>query len=84
MKFVQTEGCVAYGWSIDGKSLQDFSKEERDEIFDYLIIKLKERMDDNNICLTDLVKVFHYDDYDYEPISCDQCGDSVATTTWEI
>lgn len=84
MKFVKTEGCVAYGWSIDGKSLEDFSKEEQDKIFNYLIAKLEEKWKIRDICLTDLVEVFHYDDYDYDPIACDQCGDNVSTTTWEI
>jgi hypothetical protein len=84
MKFVKTEGCTAYGWSIEGKNLADLSKEEQDKIFDYLVVKLKERMEDHNICLTDLVQIFHYDDYECDLNVCDQCGDSVTTTTWEI
>lgn len=84
MKFIKTEGCTAYGWRIDGKRLQDFSEEESEKILDYLIVKLKERIKDRNMCLTDLVQIFHYDDYDYDPIACDQCGDSISTTTWEI
>lgn len=84
MKIIKTEGCTAYGWSFDGKSSVDLSPEEEQEIFTYLCLKFQERMKEGSLSLTDFVEVFHYDDCENDGIICDQCGDTVTTTTWEI
>ena len=84
MKIIKTEGCTAYGWSFDDKRLAEISPEETEQIFTYLCSKFKERMLDGCLHITDLVEVFHYDDCENDGITCDQCGDSVTTTTWEI
>jgi hypothetical protein len=84
MKIIKTEGCTAYGWSFDGKSSVDLSPEEERQIFIYLCLKFQEKMKDGCLSLTDFVEVFRYDDYENDGIVCDQCGDSVTTTTWEI
>jgi hypothetical protein len=84
MKFIKTEGCTAYGWSVDGKDLQDLPQEEQNQIFDYLVLKFKEKISENNLLLTDLVEVFHYDDFEFDSERCDQCGDSITTTIWDI
>lgn len=84
MKIIKTEGCTAYGWSFDGKRSVDLSPEEEQEIFTYLCSKFQEKMKEGCLSLTDFVEVFHYDHYENGGIICDQCGDSVTTTTWEI
>jgi len=83
-KFVKTEGCTAYDFTVDGESVADISREKEYAIFDYLIERLRERFDNRNIQLLDVVEMFEYNDYKYEKEACDQCGDSVSWTTWEI
>lgn len=84
MKIVKTEGCTAYGWTFDGKCLSEISPEEQEQIFIHLCLKFKENMKDGCRSLTDLVEVFQYDEYESDESPCDQCGDYVSTTTWEI
>jgi len=84
MKFVKTEGCTAYSWTVDGQNLNEVSPEMREQIFTYLCLKLKEAISENNKSLTDLIEIFDYVDFDYDPSACEQCGDSISTTTWEI
>lgn len=84
MKFVKTEGCTDYGWTVDGKDLNEVSPEMKEQIFIYLCLRLREAISENNKSLTDLIEIFDYVDFDYDPAACGQCGDSVSTTTWEI
>lgn len=84
MKIVKTEGCTAYDWTFDGKSLSEISPEEQEQIFIHLCLKFKENMKDGCCSLTDLIEVFQYDEYESDESPCDQCGDYVSTTTWEI
>ena len=58
--------------------------EEQEQIFIYLCLKFKEGMKDGQYFLTDLVEVFQYDEYESDEYPCEQCGDYVSTTTWEI
>jgi uncharacterized protein with PIN domain len=83
-KFVKTEGCVAYDFTVDGESVADIPREKEYAIFDYLIERIREQFDNREIQLLDVVEMFDYDDYKYEKERCDQCGDSVSWTTWEI
>lgn len=84
MKIVKTEGCTASDWTFDGKSLSEISPDEQEQIFIYLCLKFKEQMKDGCLAITNLVEIFHYDDYGHDEYPCDQCGDCVSTTTWEI
>jgi hypothetical protein len=83
-KFIKTEGCTAYGFTVDGESVADIPREKEYAIFDYLIERIRERFDNREIQLLDVVEMFEYNDYKYEKNPCDQCGDSVSWTTWEI
>ncbi len=83
-KFVKTEGCTAYDFTVDGESVVDIPREKEYAIFDYLVERLRRRFDNREIQLLDMVEMFEYNDYKYEKESCDQCGDSVSWTTWEI
>ncbi len=83
-KFIKTEGCTAYGFTVDGESVADIPREKEYAIFDYLIERIRERFDNREIQLLDVVEMFDYEDYKYEKKPCDQCGDSVSWTTWEI
>lgn len=83
-KFVQTTGCTAFNFTVNDECIVDIPEEKQEEIIDYLLIKLKERFKENNIHLENIVEMFEYDNYEHDPESCDQCGDTVSITTWNI
>jgi len=60
------------------------TEEEYNEMLDYLFVKIKENINEQTIRFRDLVSLFQYDEYVCDPESCDQCGDTVSTTTWNI
>lgn len=84
MKIIKTDGCTAYGWTFDGKDLQEISAEEQEKIFDFLCLKFKEQMKDGCRSITDFVEVFFYDEFESDEYPCGQCGDYVSTTTWQF
>lgn len=84
MKIIQTTGCTAYDLTFDGVSEVDLTPERREEIINYLLHRAKEELAANSIQLERLVEIFQYDEFDSDEHACDQCGDTVHTTTWEI
>jgi hypothetical protein len=83
-KFIETTGCTAFNFTVNDKSFSEMSKLEYDEMLNYLLEKIKEGIGEQTILLEDVVRLFQYDDYEYDPHVCDQCGDTVSTTTWNI
>ena len=83
-KIVETTGCTAFDFSINDKSISDYTEEELDEILDYLFIKIKNSLKENTILFNDVVKLFQADDWEYDSEPCSQCGDTVSTETWNI
>jgi hypothetical protein len=83
-KFVKTDGCTAYDFTVDDVSVANIPREKEYAIFDYLIERIREKFDNREIQLLDIVEIFACDDYEYEKDPCDQCGDTVSWTTWEI
>ncbi len=83
-KIVETTGCTAFDFSINEKSLSDYTKEELNEILDYLFVKVKEGINENTILFQDVIKLFQPDEWEHDSEPCDQCGDTVSTETWNI
>lgn len=83
-KIVETTGCTAFDFSINEKSISEYNEKELDEILDYLFIKVKEGIKENTILFENLVHLFQYDDYEHDPNQCEQCFDTIQTTTWKI
>ena len=83
-KFIETIGCTAFDFTVNSKSLSELSLEEKSEIVDYLLLKIKEGIGDQTILLESVIHLFQYDDYEYDNHVCETCGDTVATTTWNI
>ena len=83
-KIVETTGCTAFDFTVNGKSISDYNNNELDHILDYLLLKVKESVKDNTILFENVVHLFQYDDYEYDDYVCGQCGDTVSTTTWNI
>jgi hypothetical protein len=83
-KFIETTGCTAFDFTVNNRSFSELSKEEYNEMLDYLFVKVREGLSEQTILLENVVHLFQYDDYEYDPHVCGQCGDTVSTTTWNI
>jgi hypothetical protein len=83
-KFIETTGCTAFDFTVNDKSISEYSKKELEEILDYLFLKVKEGLNENTILFNDVVKLFQPDDWSHDPEPCGQCGDTVSTETWNI
>jgi hypothetical protein len=83
-KIVETTGCTAFDFSINEKSISEYNKDELNEMLDYLFHKIKEGINDNTILFENVVHLFQYDDYEYDDQVCEQCGDTISTTIWNI
>lgn len=82
--FIETTGCTTFDFTIDGKSISEYTNKDLDQILDYLFVKIKEGINDNTILFNDVVKLFQADDWSHDPEPCSQCGDTVSTETWNI
>jgi hypothetical protein len=83
-KFEEVTGCTAFGFYVNEEPITDISPEKQEEILDYLFVKVKEGIKENSIQLERVIQLFQYDDYEYDPHVCEQCGDAVSTTTWNV
>ena len=83
-RIVETTGCTAFDFQVNGVSLSDMPQKDQDELLDYLLQKVKEGIAEQTILLQQVVQLFQYDDYEHDNQVCGQCGDSVSSTTWNI
>jgi hypothetical protein len=83
-KFVETTGCTAFNFTVNDKQFSELSDHEYNEMLNYLFVKIKEGIGEQATLLEDVVKLFQPDDWEHDPNICEQCGDSVSTTTWNI
>lgn len=83
-KIIQHSTCMDESWTVDGKDLFEMDKTETDNFLQYLLIKVQDNISEGSLFVTDLIKLFQYDEVDFDSESCDQCGDTSLTTTWEI
>jgi hypothetical protein len=83
-KFVISEGCTAFNFTVNDRQFSELTKEEYDEMLDYLFEKVKEGLVEQTILLENVIQLFQYDDYEYDDHVCESCGDTVSSTTWNI
>ena len=83
-KFQEINGCTAFDRLINGKRESEHSPEEIKEVINYLLLKVRQMIDENALDLFALVSIFPYSDFKYDAESCEQCGDNVSETIWEI
>ena len=84
MKIVISEGCMAFYTLVDDKDVNDMKPEERNVFIDTLLAKLKAGILENAVNIDSVIKCFNYDDYEYDANGCDQCGDTVSRTIYNI
>lgn len=83
-KFVETQGCTAFGFTINDEDINDIPKEKLKEIIDYLCEKMKEGLDDGTILFPNIVRTFQTSDHGMAKEACDQCGDRIYWDIWEL
>ncbi len=83
MKITKITGCTAYDFIIDNISISD-EKFDRTKVLDYLITKLKDKVNAGEIGLQSIVDLFPYESFETSDYACDQCGDTVETMVWDI
>ena len=83
-RIVETQGCIAWGVTVNDKDLVDLTEEEQDEVIDYLLQKTKEQYKAKELDFMSIVGNFHYTNYEYDKEPCGCCGDTVSTTTWDL
>jgi len=84
MKIIIRDGCTAFCTLIDGKNVNELNEEEIDSLLDKLFSTIRERVKQNNIGINRVIECIPYDDFESDNHVCDQCGDTVQTTTWTI
>lgn len=80
MKIERLNGCTSDSILIDGKHIEDVDQKA---LLDYLLSKIPEHIKDGTMQITDVIDLFHYDDWEHQSY-CDQCNDDVYKTTWII
>ena len=83
-KFIETTGCTAFDFTVNDRSFSELSEQEYNDMLNYLFEKIKEGISEQTILLEDVIHLFQPDDWEHDPYVCEQCGDSVSTTTWNI
>ena len=84
MKVIETEGCTVNDITFDGKSWIDLTKHEQLETFIYLCAELGKQILSNEKDIHSLVEIFDEESVETDDMICEQCGDTVTTTTWTI
>lgn len=82
-KITHSIGCLRNALLVNDIDINDISLEEQTELFEYIMKKLKEHYNIGNLELTDILFLFDPWESHYSPV-CEQCGDSVCTTKWEL
>lgn len=84
MEIKIAEGCTAYCTLVDDKRIDQMKDDEIRAFIDYLLLKVKEGIMDGTISFNRLIELFQYDKYEEAEHTCEQCGDTVTTTTWNL
>ena len=80
MKIEITEGCISSGVDIDDKPIDEVDQQE---LLNYLLSKIPEKIKGNEMQIRDIISLFQYDD-SKRSHHCDQCNDDVYITTYNI
>jgi hypothetical protein len=83
-KIEEVTGCTAFDIRVNDKSISELSKEEHEQMLDYLFLKAREGLNDQTIVFEQILHLFQYDGYEHDPNQCESCGDYTSSTTWNI
>lgn len=74
-------GCTADDILVDGKSITDI---DQNELLNYLLSKIPAEIKSGTMTIDSIIQLFQYDKFEKIGDTCEQCGDDVYETTYEI
>lgn len=83
-RIVISEGCTAFWTTVNDKMVRDLSKEEFETFLDYILAKIKEGVVNNEASIDTVIRCLRETENEYDSESCEQCGDNVSRSIWEI
>ena len=83
-KVVISEGCINFNTIVNDKDINDFTKEELNEFYDYVLKAIKEGLERNEVNFDSVIGCLQYDDFQSDNSACEQCGDTTSHTIWRI
>ena len=84
MKIVETLGCTSNDLTVDGKSVSDLSADQYDAVIYKVLLEIHKGIADGTVLFREVLACLQYDKCVYDDAPCDQCGDTVTTTTWVL
>lgn len=85
MKRVElTETCTGRVVEIDGRSLGDYTLEEKRELVRYLAERFIEDCENYSSNIVDIFDLFQYDECDHDDEPCEQCGHHWSETIYKL
>ena len=82
MKIVETVGCISNDLTVEGKSLHELSAAQQDAVIERVLHEIRLGIADQTVLLREVLACLQYESCEYDDTPCDQCGDTVTTTTW--
>lgn len=79
-----SEGCTAYHTLVNDVDINNLTEVQKTDFIDYLLQKLGEGLANNTVSFDTIINAFQYDEYDADVNPCEQCGDFVSRTIWNI
>lgn len=83
MKAIKSYGCTVASFTFDGKEYEDMLPDERKRIEDIVLQNIRTALQDQSLSLDRLIDCLQYEEWETSG-TCDQCNDSVNTTTWHL
>jgi hypothetical protein len=83
MKIVKRYGCTAASFTVDGIPYDDLTSEQVQKLEDAIFAAIRKEIADGSSSHYDLIDSVYSNEVTHSE-SCEQCGDSVCTTKWDI
>ena len=83
MKIVKMYGCTAASFTVDGIPYDDLTPAQVQKLEDAIFAAIRKEIADGSASHYDLIDSVYSDDVTHSE-SCEQCGDSVCTTVWNL
>lgn len=79
------EGCTAFGVFVNGEGYHHGMTDRMRDLFIVdALLEIRRRLFNGKIEITDLLALLHEANYERSREPCEQCGDYVTETTYQI
>lgn len=84
MKIIETYGCISSDLTVDDTSMHELSAAQQDAVIERVLNAVRSGIADQTVLFREVLGCLQYDSCEYDDVPCDQCGDTVTTTTWVL